>query len=115
MSSCSRDKWHEIIQVTDTAINTMENIRQYLWWQSGIIYQVYPRSFQDSNNDGVGDIQGIIKRLDYLQWLGINIIWLSPVYPSPMKDFGYDITDYTAIHPLFGSMDDFDRLLEELH
>jgi len=93
----------------------MENTRQYLWWQSGIIYQVYPRSFQDSNNDGIGDIQGIIKRLDYLHWLGINIIWLSPVYPSPMKDFGYDITDYTAIHPLFGSMDDFDRLLEELH
>jgi alpha-glucosidase len=87
----------------------------YAWWQEGIIYQVYPRSFQDSDGDGIGDIKGIIQRLDHLQWLGINIIWLSPVYPSPMKDFGYDISDYTGIHPLFGTMDDFDLLLKEIH
>ncbi len=88
---------------------------QYLWWQKGIVYQVYPRSFMDSNGDGVGDLQGIISRLDYLQWLGIQALWLSPIFPSPMADFGYDIADYTGIHPLFGSMEDFDQLLEEVH
>ena len=87
----------------------------FLWWQKGIIYQVYPRSFQDSNGDGIGDIQGMIQRLDYLKWLGVTIIWLSPVYLSPMKDFGYDISDYTAIHPFFGDLDDFSRLIEEVH
>jgi len=85
------------------------------WWQTGIIYQVYPRSYQDSNGDGVGDLKGILQRLDYLQWLGINAVWLSPIYPSPMADFGYDISDYTGIHPLFGNMADFDNLLEEVH
>lgn len=85
----------------------------FLWWQTGIIYQIYPRSFQDSNNDGIGDLQGIIKKLPYLQWLGVTAIWISPFYPSPMYDFGYDISDYQAIHPMFGTMDDFDRLLEE--
>lgn len=92
----------------------MEN-GQYLWWQTGIIYQVYPRSFQDTNNDGVGDLRGIIQRLDYLHWLGITAIWISPVYPSPMADFGYDISDYKDIHPLFGSMKDFDELLKTAH
>ena len=91
------------------------NNQQYLWWQTGIIYQVYPRSFQDSNNDGVGDLKGIISRLDYLKELGVNAVWLSPIYPSPMKDFGYDISDYTGIHPLFGNMTDFDELLKEIH
>jgi alpha-glucosidase len=88
---------------------------KYLWWQKGIIYQVYPRSFQDSDGDGVGDLKGIIQRLDYLQWLGVNAVWISPIYPSPMADFGYDISDYTGIHPLFGSMDDFDELLQQAH
>src|SRR5689334_13835851 len=87
----------------------------YLWWQTGIIYQIYPRSFQDSSGDGVGDLQGIIQRLDYLQWLGITAIWISPIYPSPMADFGYDISDYKGIHPLFGSMQDFDDLLKAIH
>ena len=87
----------------------------FLWWQSGIIYQVYPRSFQDSDGDGVGDLKGIISRLDYLQWLGVSAIWISPIYPSPMADFGYDIADYTGIHTLFGSMDDFDELLRQAH
>lgn len=86
-----------------------------LWWQSGIIYQIYPRSFQDSNGDGIGDLKGIVQRLDYLQQLGITAIWISPIYPSPMADFGYDISDYTGVHPLFGSMDDFDELLSEAH
>jgi alpha-glucosidase len=87
----------------------------YLWWQTGIIYQIYPRSFQDSNADGVGDLEGIIQRLDYLQWLGITAIWISPIYPSPMADFGYDISDYTGIHSLFGTMKDFDELLQQAH
>ncbi len=87
----------------------------YVWWQKGIIYQVYPRSFQDSNDDGVGDLPGILSRLDYLEWLGVDAIWISPIYQSPMADFGYDISDYCSIHPLFGTLDDFDRLLTEVH
>ena len=85
------------------------------WWQTGIIYQIYPRSFQDSNGDGVGDIQGIIERLPYLVELGIDAIWLSPIFPSPMADFGYDIADYLDVDPLFGSMADLDRLIEAAH
>ena len=86
-----------------------------LWWQTGIIYEIYVRSFQDSNGDGFGDMRGIVQRLDYLQWLGVTALWLTPVYPSPMKDSGYDISDYSGIHPLFGSMEDFDELLHEAH
>ncbi|WP_164104370.1 alpha-amylase family glycosyl hydrolase [Candidatus Laterigemmans baculatus] len=88
---------------------------QHEWWQKGIIYQIYPRSFQDSDGDGVGDLAGIRNRLDYLEWLGVDAIWLSPVFPSPMADFGYDVSDYTGIDPLFGSMEDFDQLLEDAH
>lgn len=85
------------------------------WWQRGIVYQVYPRSFADSNGDGVGDLPGITAKLDYLAWLGIDAVWISPIYPSPMADFGYDVADYTDIHPLFGSLADFDALLERAH
>ncbi len=85
------------------------------WWQRGVIYQIYPRSFQDSNGDGVGDLKGIISRLDYLQWLGVDAIWLSPVFPSPMADFGYDVSNYTSIDPLFGTVEDFDVLLQQAH
>ena len=73
------------------------------WWQSATVYQIYPRSFQDSDGDGVGDLKGILARLDYLEWLGVDAVWLSPIYPSPMADFGYDISDYCGIHPLFGT------------
>ncbi len=86
------------------------------WWQTGVIYQIYPRSFQDSNADGIGDLPGILRRLDYLSdTLGIDTVWLSPIFPSPMHDFGYDVADYCGIHPLFGDMDAFDRLLAETH
>ncbi len=85
------------------------------WWQTDVIYQVYPRSFQDTDGDGVGDLRGITARLDYLAGLGISALWVSPVYPSPMADFGYDVADYTGIDPLFGTMADFDDLLAAAH
>lgn len=87
----------------------------HAWWQSGVIYQIYPRSFQDTNGDGIGDLPGIERRLDYLIDLGIDAIWISPIYPSPMVDFGYDVADYTGVHPMFGTLADFDRLLAAAH
>jgi len=83
------------------------------WWHNSVVYQIYPRSFQDSNGDGIGDLKGITQRLDYLQYLGIDAIWLSPVYQSPNDDNGYDISDYEAIMSEFGTMDDMDALIEE--
>lgn len=86
-----------------------------LWWQSGTVYQIYPRSFKDSNADGIGDLAGITEKLDYLSWLGVDALWLSPIYPSPMADFGYDISNYIDVDPIFGSLADFDKLLEASH
>lgn len=85
------------------------------WWQSAVVYQIYPRSFSDSNSDGVGDLQGIRSRLDYLQWLGIDVLWLSPVFRSPMADFGYDVSDYCDIDPIFGTLADMDELIADCH
>ncbi len=87
----------------------------FLWWRDGVIYQIYPRSFADSNGDGLGDLPGITSRLDYLADLGIDAIWLSPFYPTPDVDFGYDIRDYKNVDPRFGSLDDFDHLVAEAH
>lgn len=87
----------------------------YSWWQRGIVYHIYPRSFADSDADGVGDLPGITSRLGYLAWLGVDAVWLSPIYPSPMADFGYDITDHTDVDPIFGTLSDFDELVSEAH
>ena len=83
------------------------------WWKNAVIYQIYPRSFKDSNGDGIGDLSGIIEKLDYLQLLGVDALWLSPIYKSPMVDNGYDVSDYQDIDPLFGTMTDFERLVSE--
>ncbi|MBW3630508.1 MAG: DUF3459 domain-containing protein [Gemmatimonadetes bacterium] len=83
------------------------------WWESGVIYQIYPRSFQDSDGDGLGDLQGIAERLGYLSWLGVDGIWISPFYRSPMADFGYDVSDHTDVDPVFGTLADFDAVMME--
>jgi alpha-glucosidase len=85
------------------------------WWHGAVIYQIYPRSFADSNNDGIGDLPGIIGKLDYVASLGVDAIWLSPFFASPMKDFGYDVSDYRAVDPIFGTLEDFDRLVAQAH
>jgi glycosidase len=86
-----------------------------LWWQRGVVYQIYPRSFQDASGDGVGDLPGVLQRLEYVAELGVDAIWLSPFFPSPMADFGYDVSDYCEVDPLFGTLADFDRLVAEAH
>src|SRR5215472_12395253 len=83
------------------------------WWRHAVIYEIYPRSFQDSSGDGIGDLNGIAQRLDYLEALGVDAIWITPFYPSPQVDFGYDISDYQAIDPVYGTLADFDRLVAE--
>ncbi|MET3355853.1 UNVERIFIED_ORG: alpha-glucosidase [Xanthobacter viscosus] len=85
------------------------------WWRGAVIYQIYPRSFQDTDGDGIGDLKGIVRRLDHVAALGVDAIWLSPFFTSPMKDFGYDISDYRGVDPIFGTLDDFDALVEKAH
>ena len=98
---------------TVTAENNAGTARK--WWKEAVVYQIYPRSFKDSNGDGVGDLKGIISKLDYLQSLGIDVIWLNPIYGSPNDDNGYDISDYQSIMKEFGTMQDFDDLLKGMH
>ncbi len=98
--------------MTDT---TPEQSRTPEWWRGGVIYQIYPRSFQDTNGDGIGDLKGITRRLDYVASLGVDAIWISPFFTSPMKDFGYDVSDYRDVDPMFGSLADFDALLDKAH
>ncbi len=98
----------------------MSNSKVLKWWQRGVVYQIYPRSFKDTTGNGVGDLQGIIEKLDYLNdgtegSLGIDAIWISPFYPSPMADFGYDVANYNDVDPLFGDLATFNRLVDEAH
>jgi maltose alpha-D-glucosyltransferase/alpha-amylase len=86
-----------------------------LWYKDAVIYQAHVRAFLDSNNDGIGDFAGLTQKLEYLQRLGVNTVWLLPFYPSPLRDDGYDIADYENIHPSYGTLDDFDRFIEEAH
>jgi alpha-glucosidase len=99
----------------NTVKERRHHLHEWIWWKHGVVYQLYPRSFYDSNGDGVGDLRGIIQKLDYLSWLGVDALWLSPINNSPMHDFGYDISDYRSIDPLFGTLHDFDELQREAH
>ena len=98
---------------TRVEANHATQVNELNWWKNAVIYEVYPRSFQDTNGDGIGDLNGITQRLDYLKDLGVDAIWLTPVYPSPHVDFGYDISDYENIDPQYGTLADFDRLVAE--
>ncbi len=97
------------------AARPAEFVREPEWWRGAVVYQIYPRSFQDSDGDGVGDLRGVVERLPYLESLGVDAIWLSPFYPSPMADFGYDVADYTDVDPLFGTLRDAERLIQHAH
>src|SRR4051812_17159665 len=90
-----------------------QNPTERRWVEGAVVYRIYPRSLQDTNGDGIGDLPGITKRLDYIQTLGVTAIWLSPFYPSPMADFGYDVADYCNVDSIFGSLDDFKELLAQ--
>jgi alpha-glucosidase len=98
---------------TKTEARSASQLYEANWWKNAVIYEIYPRSFQDTNGDGIGDLKGITERLDYLKELGVDAIWLTPVYPSPQVDFGYDISDYRSIDSQYGTMEDFDRLVDE--
>jgi alpha-glucosidase len=93
----------------------VSNLTRAPWWQRAVVYQIYPRSFADASGDGVGDLDGIRGRLDYLAWLGVDAVWLSPVFRSPMADFGYDVSDYCDVDPLFGTLADLDALVADAH
>ncbi|MDX6659597.1 MAG: alpha-glucosidase, partial [Solirubrobacteraceae bacterium] len=114
---------HSFAELLGLVVNKLPNFRPgkhrlrsaAMWWEDAVVYQVYPRSFQDSDADGVGDLAGIAARLDHVEALGADALWLSPVYPSPLADFGYDVTDHTAIDSVYGTLDDFDALVAAAH
>ena len=108
-------RWHGYCSLSNDEGVQENRVSAKPWWQCGAIYQLLVPSFLDTDNDGLGDLAGITARLDYLEWLGVNAIWLSPCYPSPLKELGYDVSDYCDIEPRFGSLAAFDRLLEEAH
>jgi alpha-glucosidase len=113
MPSHKRTAWPLLIYALLAAPLLRAQSQGEVWWKHAVIYEIYPRSFQDSNGDGVGDLNGITQRLDYLKDLGVDAIWIAPCYPSPQVDFGYDISDYEAIDPMYGTLADFDRLMAE--
>src|SRR5436190_24191575 len=105
--SCQSNRQEHAMNNTDTLARK--------WWKESVVYQVYPRSFKDANGDGIGDLKGIMSKLDYIKSLGVNVIWINPVFASPNADNGYDISDYKAIMKDFGTMQDFDSLLTGMH
>src|SRR5215211_1538402 len=105
----------EIAARTGRTPSTARKVEVQPWFKDAIIYQLHIRAFQDSNNDGIGDFRGLTSRLDYIQDLGVTAIWLQPFFPSPLKDDGYDIADYTGVNPQYGTIDDFREFLEEAH
>lgn len=106
---------NETTQITPSSALQGAFVRDPDWWRGAVIYQIYPRSYQDSNGDGIGDLAGITQRLDYIASLGVDAIWISPFFTSPMKDFGYDVSDYCDVDPMFGSLQDFDALIDKAH
>ena len=107
---------HHDFQITEALLRSRENFTdRTVWWRGAMFYEVYVRSFNDSNGDGIGDLPGVIQKLDYLAGLGVDGIWLSPFYPSPQKDFGYDITDLRGVDPIHGTLDDMIELIREAH
>ncbi|MGA8340441.1 MAG: alpha-amylase family glycosyl hydrolase, partial [Candidatus Sulfotelmatobacter sp.] len=105
--------WLSLIAVRAQTANKPVDAEGHQWWQHAVFYEIYPRSFADSNNDGVGDLKGIASKLDYLKDLGVDAIWISPCFPSPQVDFGYDVSDYESIDPMYGTLVDFDSLASE--
>ena len=101
--------------IMTTLSNAQENGNTRKWWKEAVVYQIYPRSFKDSNGDGIGDLKGIISKLDYIKSLGVDIVWLNPIYASPNADNGYDISNYDSIMKEFGTMKDFDEMLTQMH
>ncbi|MBU1836274.1 MAG: alpha-glucosidase, partial [Alphaproteobacteria bacterium] len=93
----------------------IDNVANPDWWRGAVIYQIYPRSYQDSNGDGIGDLLGIVGRIPYIASLGVDAIWISPFFTSPMKDFGYDVSDYCDVDPMFGTLADFDAVIDTAH
>ena len=105
----------EVSTTTPVELESATFVPARAWWKSGTVYQIYPISFFDSNGDGIGDLPGILAKLDYLKDLGVDVLWLSPIYKSPLADMGYDISDYEDIDPRFGTLEDWDRLIEGVH
>src|SRR4051794_20227227 len=103
------------IRKTNAGARLMPASEKAAWWKHAVFYEIYPRSFKDTNADGVGDLNGITRKLDYLADLGIDALWITPFFPSPQVDFGYDVSDYEAVDPQFGTLADFDRLISEAH
>src|SRR5579871_2756240 len=109
----STTTWARTAKPATAAPQTLLQSTDGPWWKHAVIYEIYPRSFQDSNGDGIGDLNGIEQRLGYLEALGVDAIWIAPMYPSPQVDFGYDISNYQAVDPQYGTLADFDHLLAE--
>ena len=112
IKKCRRSKAPANAATASTA-NAATDAEGHQWWQHAVFYELYPRSFADSNNDGIGDLNGIDSKLDYLHWLGVDAVWLTPMFPSPQVDFGYDVSDYENVNPDYGSLGDMDRLIAD--